>query len=229
MFSLQVTDTDIFLDMPSGAQALYFHLGMHGDDDGFVSSPRKIARAVGCNDDDLRLLAAKGYIIPFDSSVVVITDWNINNTLKNDRYHPTIYVEEKAKLTADNNGRLVLTGSAEPTRNQNVSMSEPEHNTTKHNTTKHNLNKADKAAKPPRATRFTPPSLEEVQDYCREKGYQIDAECFVSYYGANGWRVGRNPMKSWESAVRMWAAKNREEGKKRGKNQSEPILHFNEL
>ena len=84
MFSLQVTDTDRFLDMSASAQALYFHLGMHGDDDGFMSSPRKIARIAGCNDDDLRLLAAKGYIIPFESGVVVITDWNINNTLKND-------------------------------------------------------------------------------------------------------------------------------------------------
>ena len=88
MFSLSVTDTDKFLDMSVSAQALYFHLGMHGDDDGFVSSPRKIARSVGCNDDDLRLLASKGYIIPFESGVIVIADWNINNTLKNDRYHP---------------------------------------------------------------------------------------------------------------------------------------------
>ena len=98
MFSLHVTDTDRFLDMSASAQALYFHLGMHGDDDGFVSSPRKIARIAGCNDDDLRLLAAKGYIIPFESGVVVITDWNINNTLKNDRYHPTIC---RRKINAD--------------------------------------------------------------------------------------------------------------------------------
>ena len=108
MFSLQVTDTDKFLDMSASAQALYFHLGMHGDDDGFVSSPRKIARAAGCNDDDLRLLAAKGYIIPFESGVVVVTDWFVNNTLKNDRYHPTIYTAEKSMLVSDQNGRLSL-------------------------------------------------------------------------------------------------------------------------
>ena len=81
MFSLAVTDTDKFLDMSASAQALYFHLGMHGDDDGFVASPKKIARGVGCNDDDLRLLASKGYIIPFESGVIVIVDWNINHTL----------------------------------------------------------------------------------------------------------------------------------------------------
>lgn len=86
MFSLDVVDTDAFTEMPVSAQALYFHLGMHGDDDGFVSSPRKIEKSVGCNSDDLKLLVAKGFIIPFDSGVVVIRDWNANNTLKNDRY-----------------------------------------------------------------------------------------------------------------------------------------------
>lgn len=105
MFSLQVVDTDKFMDMSTSAQALYFHLGMHGDDDGFVSSPRKIARAAGCNDDDMRLLAAKGFIIPFDSGVVVITDWKINNTLKNDRYQSTIYQEEMAMLQSDASGK----------------------------------------------------------------------------------------------------------------------------
>ena len=91
MFSLDVVDTDNFTEMSVSAQVLYFHLGMHGDDDGFVSSPRKIAKSVGCNTDDLKLLVAKGFIIPFDSGVVVIRDWNANNTLRNDRYRPTIY------------------------------------------------------------------------------------------------------------------------------------------
>ena len=72
MFSLKVVDTDKFTEMPTSTQCLYFHLGMHGDDDGFVSSPRKIARAAGCNDDDMRLLAAKGFIIPFDTGVKVL-------------------------------------------------------------------------------------------------------------------------------------------------------------
>lgn len=73
MFSLDVVDTDRFLDMSASAQALYFHLGMRADDDGFVSSPRKIAKASNCGLDDLTLLAAKGFIIPFESGVVVVT------------------------------------------------------------------------------------------------------------------------------------------------------------
>lgn len=114
MFSLAVVETDLFLDMPTSAQALYFHLGMHGDDDGFVTSPRKIMRAVGCGADDLRLLVSKGFIIPFDSGVIVITDWKINNTLKNDRYHPTICMAEKSLLTTSTSGKYELVSTLEP-------------------------------------------------------------------------------------------------------------------
>lgn len=59
MFSLDVVDTDNFTEMSVSAQVLYFHLGMHGDDDGFVSSPKKIAKSVGCNTDDLNASGAK--------------------------------------------------------------------------------------------------------------------------------------------------------------------------
>ena len=90
MFSLQIVDTDKFLDLPTSAQALYFHLGMHADDDGFVASPKRIMRSVGCREDDLSILVVKEFVIPFDSGVIVITDWKLNNTLKNDRYKRTI-------------------------------------------------------------------------------------------------------------------------------------------
>lgn len=108
MFSLCVVDTDKFLDMPTSAQALYFHLGMHADDDGFVSSPRKIARSAGCNDTDLSELTEKGFIIPFKNGVVVITDWAINNTIKKDRYTPTIYKNEVERLKTDSSGRYYI-------------------------------------------------------------------------------------------------------------------------
>lgn len=108
MFSALVVDTDDFTDMPTGAQALYFHLGMHGDDDGFVSSPNKIMRAAGCRQEDMELLKGKGLVIQFPSGVVVMRDWRINNTLKNDRYHPTIYAEEKNQLITTPSGRYEL-------------------------------------------------------------------------------------------------------------------------
>lgn len=204
MFSLQVVDTDKFMDMSTSAQALYFHLGMHGDDDGFVSSPRKIARAAGCNDDDIKLLAAKGFIIPFESGVVVITDWRINNTLKNDRYQETIYQAEKAMLQSEASGKYLLCSTLDPERFQSGSNMDPQHNITKHNLTKQSLTKSMEADEPPKRTRFTPPTVDEVRTYCQEHGYQIDPECFVDYYTANGWMAGKNKMKNWQSAVRNW-------------------------
>lgn len=99
MFSLDVIDTDKFLDMPTSTQALYFHLGMRADDDGFVTSPKKILAVSGCNNDDLKLLITKNFIIPFESGVIVITDWKANNYLRGDRYMATRCIEEKKSLT----------------------------------------------------------------------------------------------------------------------------------
>lgn len=216
MFSLQVVDTDKFMDMSTSAQALYFHLGMHGDDDGFVASPRKIARAAGCNDDDMRLLAAKGFIIPFDSGVVVITDWKINNSLKNDRYKETIYQDEKALLRSDKSGKYLLGSNVVPECTQNGSKVEPQHNITKLNIAEHSTEEG--ADKPPTRSRFVPPSVEEVAAYCNERGYTgVDPERFVDYYTSNGWKVGRNPMKDWKAAVRSWNGKEHTNGKAESK------------
>ena len=103
MFSLDVVDTDNFLDMPLSAQGLYFHLGMRADDDGFISSPKKIIKIVNASDDDLKLLIIKGYLIPFESGVIVIKHWRQNNYVKGDRYKPTIYQNERKQLYAENN------------------------------------------------------------------------------------------------------------------------------
>lgn len=94
MFSLDVVDTDIFLDMPASSQNLYFHLGMRADDDGFISSPKKITKLVNCGEDDLKVLISKGFIIPFDSGVVVIRHWKQNNYIQADRRKDTIYQNE---------------------------------------------------------------------------------------------------------------------------------------
>jgi hypothetical protein len=109
MFSQQITESDSFLDMPLSAQALYFHLGMSADDDGFVNSPRRIQRVIGANDDDLKLLIAKKFVISFESGVVVIKHWKINNYIRSDRYTETAYLEEKALLYEKKNGAYSLT------------------------------------------------------------------------------------------------------------------------
>ena len=98
MFAKTIIDSDAFLDMPLSTQALYFHLSMRADDDGFINNPKKIQRMVGCGDDDLKLLMVKRFILVFESGVIVIKHWKIHNYIQKDRYKPTLYQDEKAQI-----------------------------------------------------------------------------------------------------------------------------------
>lgn len=104
MFSKEVVCSDIFLDMPPSTQLLYFQFGMEADDDGFLGSPQKLIRAFGANKDELEILKAKGFVIPFDSGVIVIRHWKENNQIRSDRYKETIFKSEKSLLKEGQNG-----------------------------------------------------------------------------------------------------------------------------
>ena len=104
MFAKTIIDSDAFIDMPLSTQALYFHLSMRGDDEGFINNPKKIMRMIGASEDDYKVLCAKRFIIPFDSGIVVIKHWKIHNYIQKDRYKPTVYVEEKSMLEVKENG-----------------------------------------------------------------------------------------------------------------------------
>ena len=104
MFAKTTVDSDAFLDMPLSAQSLYFHLAMRADDDGFINNPKKIQRMIGAADDDLKLLIAKRFVLVFESGVIVIKHWRLHNTLRKDRYKPTIYQEEFQKLSLKDDG-----------------------------------------------------------------------------------------------------------------------------
>jgi len=108
MFSLKVIDTDSFLEMSPTAQLLYFHLSMRADDDGFVSSPKKIMKMANVPEDDMRVLIAKRYIIPFETGICVIKDWKIHNYIQSDRYQTTQYLKEKSVLSEDENGAYTV-------------------------------------------------------------------------------------------------------------------------
>lgn len=101
MFSNKITDTDRFIEMPLSSQALYFHLNMGADDEGFIDKAKKIQRTIGASDDDMKLLIAKGFLIPFDSGVVVIRHWRIHNYIRSDRFQSTLYQNEKEQLEFD--------------------------------------------------------------------------------------------------------------------------------
>lgn len=115
MFAKSIVLSDAFLDMPASARSLYFTLGMCADDDGFVSAPKSIMRQCGASQDDLAILVTKRFILTFDSGVIVIKHWRINNTLKNDRHRPTEHQEELAQLAVKANKAYTERAKLPPT------------------------------------------------------------------------------------------------------------------
>lgn len=108
MFSRKITETDRFLEMPLSSQALYFHLNMGADDEGFIDKAKTIQRTIGASDDDMKLLIAKGFLIPFDSGVVVIRHWRIHNYIRSDRFQSTLHQDEKTQLEYDHSKAAML-------------------------------------------------------------------------------------------------------------------------
>ena len=201
MFTMKIVDSDAFLDMPLSTQALYFHLNMRADDDGFVNNPKKISRMVGASDDDLKLLLSKRFILVFESGVVVIKHWRMHNLIRKDRYNETQYQDELSQLMLKENGSYTECG------NQLATTRQPDGNqmATQVRLGKDRLGK-DRLGKGSgnTASRFTPPSLDDVKAYCEERGNNVDPERFVDFYESKGWMIGKNKMKDWKAAVRTW-------------------------
>ena len=222
MFTQKIIDSDAFLEMPTSAQALYFHLNMRADDDGFVNNPKKITRYVGAAEDDLKLLLLKRFIIGFESGVIVIKHWRMHNTLKTDRYKPTDYQDELATLQLKDNKAytektlsLCNGTNMEPERNQSGTGLEPQIRIDKNRLDKIRLeeNRVDierEAGKPPREAAFIPPTVEEVAAYCEERGNGIDAQQFVDFYTGTNWFRGKTKIKDWRACVRTWERRERE-------------------
>ena len=108
MFTQKIIDSDAFLVMPLSTQALYFHLNMRADDDGFINNPKKIVRMIGASEDDFKVLIAKNFIMQFDSGIIVVKHWKMHNYIQKDRYKPTVYADEKAMLETKENGAYTL-------------------------------------------------------------------------------------------------------------------------
>lgn len=103
MFAKTIIDSDAFLDMPISARLLYYDLSMRADDDGFNNAPKKVMRTIGATTDDMNILIARKFVLPFESGVVVIKHWKIHNYIAKDRYKETKYKEEKSQLMLDEN------------------------------------------------------------------------------------------------------------------------------
>lgn len=345
MFAKTIIDSDAFIDMPLSTQALYFHLSMRADDDGFINNAKKIQRMIGASDDDLKMLAVKRFIIPFDTGIVVIKHWKIHNYIRGDRKKDTVYPEEMALLTEKENGAyslkaeepvlLEVPSDATPRKRaysesslpysfdykirqafygeicpvcgfamrgsvdeagvgSNIRRPSIQHNIPISKGGKHELGNIsvichqcnitlqdtetgrlnadeviikwdeicmtdkcqagdgqvpdkcqhrlgkdrvvevsvvegsvgeenEESASPPTRKRFAPPTVDEVRDYCLERGNHVDPQRFVDYYTSNGWMVGKNKMKDWKAAVRTWEQKEKPAGRNTTKS-SNPFL-----
>lgn len=199
MFAQQIIDSDAFLDMPLSSQALYFHLSMRADDEGFINNPRKIQRTIGASDDDLKLLIAKSFIIPFESGIVVIKHWKIHNYIRADRIHETKYTEEKSLLQVKENGAYTLSSTICQPNDSQASV-KCQARLDKNSIDKNSI---DKNNKTPRR-KIIPPELDWIKEYCKERNNNVDPEKFFDFYESKGWKVGKEKMKDWEASVRTW-------------------------
>lgn len=209
MFAKTIIDSDEFLDMPLSAQALYFHLSMRADDDGFVNSPKRIQRMIGASEDDMKLLLAKSFILLFDTGIIVIKHWRINNYIQNDRYKPTMYTDERSMLTLKDNNEYLLEGECI----QNGYITDTQYRLGKDSKGKDSKEKSG---------RFTPPSLEELSEYIKEKEYAVDPEAFIDFYTSKGWKIGKETMKDWRAAVRTWSRRDKQNEPKQKPEQKPP-------
>ena len=107
-FSKVVTDSGDFLRLPLSSQCLYFHLGLHADDDGFIDNADVIRRAIGAAAEDIENLVQAGFIIRFSSGIAVITHWQAQNSIQKDRYIPTKHIKERDLLKCDRNKAYIL-------------------------------------------------------------------------------------------------------------------------
>lgn len=212
MFTKRVTDDDHFMGLSASAQALYLHLMMAADDDGFCNQIAVCMFKAHASTSDLEALLANRYLYQFDNGVIVIKHWRMANALRKDRYTPTAFQEELAKLELKDNGAYTLVANRLPDGCQVVAACLPQDRLGKDSVGKDRLDKDNNtltlkgssvcATASPR--RFTPPSLEEVRDYCRDRGNAVDPGKFIDFYESKGWMVGKNKMKDWKAAVRTW-------------------------
>lgn len=201
MFAKMIIDSDVFLDMPLSTQALYFHLSMRADDEGFINNPKKIMRMIGASQNELDILIAKRYLLTFESGVVVIKHWKIHNYIQNDRFKATLYKEERNQILVkenksytENNNPIIQVKSALDTE------CIQDGDTGKVREGKVSIGKSKRST----SSRFSIPTVQEITEFCKSRSNSVNAQRFFDYYESKGWKVGKSSMKDWEAAVRTW-------------------------
>lgn len=204
MFANAIITSAKFLRMPATSRLLYYDLGMAADDDGCVEA-FSVMRMTGATEDDLRVLASKGFVKVLNADLVsYILDWNTNNQIRKDRY-----VEGMYKHLIDTACTVLLQDGDEMTTicQPNGNQMTPQYSKGKLSGVEESIEgvaEAINGPSNPKQKRFIPPTVEQVREYCLERGNTVDPQRFVDHYTSNGWMVGKNKMKDWKAAVRTW-------------------------
>lgn len=199
MFTQKIVDSDAFLDMPLSTQALYFHLNMRADDDGFVNNPKRIQRTIGASEDDLKLLIAKRFLIGFESGVIVIKHWRMHNTLRKDRYNPTQYQEELALLEVKDNNSY--TESLATTWQPNGNHLATQYSKDKYSGVKESIGECSRVENPPLT-----PTLSQITSYILETNLNVNPERFFNYYNETDWKTTKGNPVDWKKKLKEWDA-----------------------
>lgn len=201
MFSKSILSSDAFLNMPLSSQALYFHLCVGADDEGFVNNPKMIQRMIGASDGDAQMLIAKNFIIPFDSGVVAIKHWRIHNYIRADRLKATNYQEERRQLELKENGAYTLCPSTDGQLSVNCPSTDGQVADNCPSSGSIDKIRLDKN----RVGEIRPPTQDEVISYCKERHNQVDGKRFYNYYQARGWKFKNGePVEDWKALLRSW-------------------------
>ena len=230
MLAIRVIDDDAFLDLPSGARLLYYDLSMRADDDGFIT-PKKVMRLIGASQKDLVALIEAGFLISFESGVVAITHWRANNTIRKDRYNPTVYQEEFSQLTVNNgryeryedSGRQPMVDevsiSTEERGNQLATNGKPSGNPGQDSIGKvreeenvspkgHDMREegGNHLGNRPVSPVVSPiPTRSEIFEFSRSNGLAVDIDDFLRCYNRLGWKVNDEPIRDWRKVFLGWA------------------------
>ena len=191
MFAKTIVLSDSFLDLSLGARCLYMTMSMLADDDGFVNSPRSIMRQTGASNDDMRLLIDRKFVIPFDSGIIVIKHWRINNYLRSDRYQETKYTAEKSQLVIEENGayKVGIPGGIPSNGIPSIGKDRLEKD-------RLDEGRLDDGI----------PTEDDIRQYCETEHLNISPSRFFSYYSQNGWK-NKNGKRivDWRQQCRVWA------------------------
>ncbi len=209
MFSLDIVNTDAFLDLPISSQALYFHLGMRADDRGYVANARTIIKMIGSSVGDLETLINKKFVLYRDGNLILIKHFRANNYIQKDRFKETNYLEDFKTLFFDENDNYTESPTNKPCI-QNVSKNVYKLDTqVSIGKVSIGNNTRDRACTHEEAL----PTCEEVVNFCKENKLNVNPKAFFNFYEATGWKVNGNSISNWKALARTWDSRC-EDGKK---------------